>query len=214
MGAECPGELLATDDERHGWRINVDTPHGIEAFGVLVARAGDHWRARIMTYPNVLWLVPGGGSSMKFVAASPVEAEQAAAEFIRGHCRELGWRMRTNVPHVQSGGFDPERQDTIPVGGPASRVIRFLPARFGVVNPTEPGGTGNLSETGLFIITAYPLDSGSDLKILLNVDDDFLPLGGEVRWMCREARAGRSPGMGMRLDAPPADYVDYVRNCS
>lgn len=212
MGAECPDELLATGDERHGWRINVDTTIGIEAYGVLLARAGDCWRARIMTYPNILWQVPGGGSSIKFIAATPAEAEGLAAEFIRRHCREQGWRMRMNVTGLQPAGVDPQRAYGTSAGDPAPRIIRFLPARFGVVHPIEPGGTGNLSETGLFIITSFPLDSGGDLKILLSIDDEFVPLAGEVRWMCRDAHAGRSPGMGVRLSAPPNRYVDYVRN--
>jgi len=48
------GDLRATGDERHGWRVAVETPHGIEAYGVLVAPTHERWRARILTFPNVL----------------------------------------------------------------------------------------------------------------------------------------------------------------
>jgi hypothetical protein len=58
---ECPGELRATGPERHGWRVTVDTPYGFEAYGVLVAPSVELWRARIITYPNVLWMVRGRG---------------------------------------------------------------------------------------------------------------------------------------------------------
>ena len=63
----CPGDLQATEDERHGWRVNVETPQGIEGYGVLVAPTSGPWRARILTYPNILWLVPGGRATIKFV---------------------------------------------------------------------------------------------------------------------------------------------------
>ena len=64
---DCPGELLATGPERQGWRVNVQTSTGIEACGVLVAPAGDSWRARILTFPNILWTVPDGSGTLKFV---------------------------------------------------------------------------------------------------------------------------------------------------
>ena len=53
--ASCPGELPATGVERPGWRVQVETPFGHEAIGVLLAPSHEQWRARIVTYPNVLW---------------------------------------------------------------------------------------------------------------------------------------------------------------
>ena len=38
---DCPGEVAATEPERHGWKVNVETPQGLEAYGVLVAPAGN-----------------------------------------------------------------------------------------------------------------------------------------------------------------------------
>ena len=47
--AVCPGPLPATGEERYGWRLSVRTPHGIEAYGILVAASDRLWRARIIT---------------------------------------------------------------------------------------------------------------------------------------------------------------------
>ena len=33
---QCPGELPATGPERHGWRVNAETPRGIVAHGVMI----------------------------------------------------------------------------------------------------------------------------------------------------------------------------------
>ena len=74
--ASCPGELLATGPERHAWRVTVDTSRGMETYGVLVAPAGRHWRARVLTYPKALWVVPGGRASMKFVGSGPQDVRR------------------------------------------------------------------------------------------------------------------------------------------
>ena len=77
---------------------------------------------------------------------------------------------------------------------------------------TEPGGTGNLSETGLFIITNSPLDSGKRVSLALNLDrDHVVQMSGDVVWMRKDHHVGRAPGMGVRLYEPPSDYLDYVR---
>ena len=67
---DCPGELRATGPERHGWRVAVETPYGLEAYGVLVAPSFDVWRARVITYPNILWTVPGGAVTLKFAGTT------------------------------------------------------------------------------------------------------------------------------------------------
>lgn len=207
---ECPGELRATGHERHGWRVNVDTEHGIEAFGVLVAPAGEAWRARILTYPNVLWAVPGGHASLKFVGDTAAAAERAAIEYVRAHCRARGFDIR-DAGVVPVGDFDPEKRSGPEADGPAPRVPRFLPIRFGVVAPSETAGTGNLSETGLFIITNTPPETGARLEMLLLEKGDAFSLSGDVVWRSERPRAGRSPGMGVQLSSPPEKYVSYVR---
>lgn len=214
---DCPGELLSTGPERHGWRVNIQTPGGIEACGVLVAQADEVWRARILSYPNVLWTVPGGQGTIKFVGRTAREAEAAAIAFLREHIRVRGYTMRDEVAVVEPEEFDPEAALvglSRPSGPVAPRLIRFLPIRFGVKQITEVAGTGNLSESGLFIITNAPEDRHAWLNMMLEVDGDSIGLQGLVRWMNRRHRAGRSPGMGIQLKLPPPSYMDYIRSFS
>jgi len=214
---DCPGELLATGPESSGWRVNIQTPSGIEACGVLIAEADGLWRARILTYPNVLWTVPGGGGTMKFVAGSAGEAERQAMTFLRRHVQNRGYTLRDEVALHGPEAFDPEPLPeglSPPPGSPAERKIRFLSIRFGVAQVTEIAGTGNLSSSGLFIITNSPEGDGTWLNMMLDVEGDPLGLRGLVRWKNRQHRAGRSPGMGVQLEAPPPSYLDYIRTLS
>ena len=89
--------------------------------------------------------------------------------------------------------------------------MRFLPIRFGPTHPTEVGGTANLSETGLFVITKDPLEINSRLRLQLDVRDTKFMLTGDVRWNNPNSITGRSPGMGVRLHLPPKPYAEYVR---
>ena len=59
----CPRERELTGVEFVGFKVNVETPQGMRAIGVLLGEAGRGWRARIITHPNVLWTVPGGGGT-------------------------------------------------------------------------------------------------------------------------------------------------------
>jgi len=208
-GRRCPEQLNATDAERHGWRVNVESPAGIEAYGVLVAAAGDRWRARILTYPNVLWLVPGGAGTMKFLADTPQLAELQAIEFIREHCRTRGLGIRREEVREIAAGLP--RGASPAAGNPAPRKIRFLPLRFGLANPSEPGGVGNLSESGLFVITGTPISRGTEVRLLLMLSTEDLSLRGQVRWMRDQPHVGRSPGMGVQLVQPPPSYIRFVR---
>ena len=207
----CPGDLPATGPERHGWRVNVDTPRGIEAYGVLVAPSNQVWRARILTYPNVLWLVPGGRNTIKFVGDSPQAAEATAADFVRRHCLQRKYTIREDVPMIVPGQTDAEADHLAAGFGNSPRKIRFLPVRFGVIKATESGGTGNLSETGMFIITEQPVLTGTDLSIRLALAQRTVIMRGAVVWMRKDHRVGRAPGMGVHLVHPPNAYLDYVR---
>ena len=210
---ECPGELPATGPERHGWRVNIQTRNGIDACGVLVAPSDEVWRARILTYPNVLWTVPGGQGTLKFVGRTAREAEQKAIAFVREHIRDRGYTMRNEVCCAEPGEYDAAAVVIArPQGPPARRKVRFLPIRYGVMQITEVAGTGNLSESGLFIISNSPEDSGIRLNMMLDIGTDEIGLQGLVRWMNKRHRAGRSPGMGIQLDSPPPSYLDYVRD--
>jgi len=185
----CPGELNATGPERHAWRVNVATPRGVEAYGVLVAPSDDLWRARVLTFPNILWLAPGMRGTMKFVGRSADEAGQKAIAFVRDHCRERRYKLRREMVEVVSTG-DGAALVTSTQAPAAPRKTRFLPVRFGVAGPTELAGTGDLSETGMFIITDIPIQSGSVVDLSLMLDHDRIALRGAVIWMREEHRAG------------------------
>lgn len=206
----CPGDLSSTGDERHGWRITVDTPHGLESYGVLVAETYGLWRARIVTYPRILWTVPGGGGTVKFVGRSPLEAESRAIEFIKTHCTARGYEIRNFRSSVEPGPVPSEAGDRAQPAQ-AVRKVRFLPVRFGRVNLTERGRTGNLSETGLFIITEVPVDQGERVSMMLSVEAERLALTGQVRWSRTDHRVGRTPGMGIQIDTPPPEYLRFVQ---
>ena len=209
----CPTQLGATGPEKPRWRVAVETPHGIRGYGVLVAESGARWRSRIVTFPNVLWMVPGGGETLKFMAKTEDDAIRRAVDFIRRHCLTKGYTMRDEVQFVA-----PLERKMVVVGGPvdrsappAPRFERRLPIRFGRSRPTLLGHTGNLSETGLFVATRTPLSDGELLGLSLELEHCKVPLRGSVAWH----RALRNPslnlGMGLRLFNPPTVYVDYIR---
>jgi hypothetical protein len=206
--AACPGELTPTAGERPGWRITVETARGLEAYAVLIARCEGLWRARVMTYPNVLWKAPGVPGTIKFVGSTGREAMDRAVDFVRRHCLAQGYTMRGDRL------LDPPRRD-VGKGGiviPAARKVRFLPLRFGVVQASEAGGTGNLSESGLYIITHAPLAPGDEVKMSIQVAPTRpIALEGHVIWMTKTPRVGTPPGMGVSLSEPPTSYVRFVR---
>jgi len=206
----CPGPLLATGDERAGWRITVETKTGLDAIGVLVAPCGTRWRARILTYPNVLWTVPGGSGAMKFAAASPQEAERLAIAFIKAHCIERGWRRRDEVVVATLGSFADERAPDAVAPSPARRRLRSFPIWFGLLVPTIEATTANVSETGLFISTTRLLDPGASVLMRLDLYTFRVALRGQVVWSRGSNEPGRPAGFGVRLVDPPAMYVRFV----
>jgi hypothetical protein len=212
-GDACPGELLATGPERHGWRLLVETPQGPEVYGTLVAPAGDRWRARILTYPNVLWIIPRG-NTMKFVASTPASAEEAAIQFIKQHCKARGYTPRTEVPAVESGGVAPE-QDARTAGSEAVRAsqrqLRAVRVSYGLGRPNREAETDDLSEGGLFIRTDEPMPVGTDLQLRLEAEGFGIPLRGVVRWAREAVEDGRPRGMGIQLVNPHPRYIHYIR---
>jgi Tfp pilus assembly protein PilZ len=207
---ECPGELRATGPERHGWRVAVDTPYGLEAYGVLVAPSLELWRARIITYPNVLWTAPGGSVTLKFAGNTPQEAEASAVAFIEGHIKSRGYARRDtpNAPEVLP--FQTEAQAALALAGPALRKLRALPVRFGNGPSLFSAMTGNVSESGLFVMTIAPFSPGSDLRVVLDLESGPVGLKGQVVWQRPRPVAGRPVGMGVRLIAPPGNYRDFI----
>jgi len=216
----CPGELIATSEETEGWRVSVDTLKGVEGYGVLLARSGRAWRARIVTFPRMLWTVPGGGGAIKFIGPTREAAQAKAIGFIRGHCttrRYIMYDQLEPVPESQDSG-----RQVLPVGSsihrPAApralrdpRIPRILPVRFGENLPTLFGRTGNLSASGLFLRTESPMDVEKLVGLILELEHIKVNLRGSVVWACAVPGQARPSGMGLRLLKPPGDYVSYVR---
>jgi len=178
---------------------------------VLVAEAGHLWRARIVTFPNILWMIPGGGETLKFMGKSEELVTRRAIDFIRQHCVSKGYLMRDEVQFVP-----PLKRSFVVAGSrvAAQRFPRFdrrLPVRFGLNRPTVLAQTGNLSESGLFIETGRPVLGGELVGLLLELEHCKVPLRGCVAWRRTEPNAGLDCGMGLRLVSPPKSYVDYVR---
>jgi hypothetical protein len=180
-----------------------------EDYGVLVAPAGELWRARIVTFPNMLWSVPGGRGTAKFVGRSPGEVEQLAAAFIREHCRQRGYRWSEIRQPVQSGTIDPDSSDgDRDVGN--TRFLHSIEVRFGVDAPKQKASTADLSAGGLFIVTNKPLPAGRRIKLVLELENASLPMVGTIAWVRARPEEGRQAGMGVQLHHPPALYQHYV----
>jgi Tfp pilus assembly protein PilZ len=207
---DCPGELRATGDERHGWRVTVDTPYGLEAYGVLVAPSYDLWRARIITYPNILWTVPGGIVTLKFGAETAQEAESRAVAFIQGHIKALGYVPRESLDAPSVSRYRSEAQAQAAAAGPAIRKVRAIPVRFGTGPTLFAAMTGNLSETGLFVATLAPFDPGTGLRVLMDLETGPVGLKGQVVWKRDRVALGRQMGMGVSLIGAPETYREFV----
>jgi Tfp pilus assembly protein PilZ len=95
-------------------------------------------------------------------------------------------------------------------GGPAMRKMRALPVQFGKGQALFAAMTGNVSESGLFVITLAPFDPGTDLRVLIDLDTGPLGLKGKVVWKRQRMVMGRPVGMGVQLIAPPEPYREFV----
>jgi hypothetical protein len=209
----CPGELLASGPERHGWRTKVLAQHRTETYGVLLAESGKLWRARILTYPNMLWSVPRGRGTVKFVGKSAQEAESQAIEFIREHCSKRGFKLLEEDAEVESAPLAAEAAGTQqPQGGGEQRHLRSFVVRYGENRADNPGMTGDLSKGGLFIVTSKLMPQGRSVKLLLSLEGYTVPLQGKVAWVRSTAEPGRPVGMGVRLQSPPNLYIRYIRS--
>jgi hypothetical protein len=207
----CPGSLLATGHERHGWRVHVETPHGLQAFGVLIAPSGDLWRSRILTYPNAMWTIPAGGGSIKFAGKSQEEAERRAMAFIEEHCAKHGFRRREHIDVEETRRlFDEGPRGRPPRLQASQRKECTLPIRFGCELAVRTGKTVNLSREGLFVGTCEPLKAGESVRLHLELEDRTLPLRGIVIWNRRRPERGRPLGMGIRLVDPSPGYPRFI----
>jgi hypothetical protein len=208
--AACPGDLRATGAERPGWRVNVETPFGHEAIGVLLAPSHDQWVARIITFPNVLWSAPGGRGALKFVGDTRAEAEAQAIAFVEKHllARNLLRRDGLEPVSVARPAASPNVNRTLSAAEP--RKLRVIPVRFGFDKVISRGMTFNVSTEGMFVRFPTPVDSGNSLLIHLEINSHTLPLHGLVMWNRWQAEPGRPPGMGIRLSDPPQVYQEFV----
>jgi hypothetical protein len=209
----CPGELLATGPESHGWRVLVSTRTVQEVYGVVVAPCGDRWRARILTYPNILWVSSGGGS-IKFVGKTAADAEAQGIAFVQAHCEARGYRIKQKLPAVRCGSIDPEQAP----GSAASAEVRAIErrlrphvVRYGIGRTKEEAETDNVSEGGMFIRTDRPAAVGTSFQIELQIGGAWLPLQGVVRWIREAGEIGRPAGMGIQVLQPPPRFIHLVR---
>jgi|WetSurMetagenome_2_1015567.scaffolds.fasta_scaffold273158_2 hypothetical protein len=206
--ATCPGALRATGAERPAWRVNVETPFGHEAIGVLLAPSHDVWRARIITFPNVLWTLPGGHGTIKFVGDTREEAEARAIAFVEEHVRAKRYVRRDGLDVV--GGVSGATGSPAPIFASAPRKRSCLPLRWGPQRASVRGVTINVSVEGMFIGAVTPESLGKPILIHLDLDGHTLPLSGFVMWSRRRSEPGRPLGMGIRLSEPPPLYQSFV----
>jgi hypothetical protein len=207
----CGGEVRASGPERHAWRGVFESARGREVHGVLVAPAEGRWRARIVTYPRILWTFPGMSVTLKFVADHPLAAERAAIDYIKNHCARIGQQYLPDEEALAIvGPFDPEAHDG-ELARQTRRHPRMLPILFGTEAPEEQTETMDLSEHGLFIATSTQLARGTRIRMLLDVGPCRMPLQGVVAWSRAAAEPGRPCGLGIELYRAPALYLDYVR---
>ena len=206
----CPGELRPTGPETPGWRVVVETPFGNEAIGVLLAPSHDVWRARVVTYPNILWTVPGGRGTIKFVGETREDAERRAIEFVNEHVHVKRYLRRDGLTTVAEAAQPRPAIPPAALCATSNRKTRCLPVRFGIDRAGTRGTTVNLSDEGMFIGAADPADGGRAIHIHLVVNGHTLPMRGLVMWSRRRQEPGRPLGMGVRLSQPPPFYQSFV----
>lgn len=214
LGPKCPGELLATGPERYGWKVHVLNETRRETYGVLISESDDLWRARVLTFPNMLWCVPGGRKPLKIVGRSAQEVERHARRLIEDHCKARGLKFCEDETQVKVGKIDREAAQgdgTLPKGGRDARLLQAIPVSFGERKPDRSGTTSDISKGGLFITTKRPLPKGRRVRMVLKLENASIPLAGTVMWARVKPEPERSAGMGIRLIAPPALYQHYVR---
>ena len=212
----CLGEVLATEPERHTWRAAFVTPSGKrELVGVLLAPCGRGWRARVLTLPKRLWIVPGTTCTIKFVGETPRDAEGEAREFIEARCAQRGYRAAEETGLTAPVESFPSERTEYSEGLEASRRrVCELPVRFVLDNrPAIEGMVVEASERGLFVASDVTASIGDSIRIQAELDGLSVVMNGEVRTTRSEAQAtpGRPPGLGVALTDPPARYVSYVR---
>lgn len=193
-----------------GYSTTVVTSWGRETYQVLLNETDKGWLARIVTLPNRMWAQPGGREAVKFHAATMQEAEAAAVRFIEDECIRTCRRMAPPSEFVNDQ--PPRKENELNAAQPAPRIAQRILVRFGTKAPDRPGVTGNLSETGMFIITDQPAPVGARVLIDLRTPEGPVVLGGQVVWSREWKQAGRSLGFGVRLTERPPEYFRQLRS--
>ena len=202
---------MATGPERHARKFKVTQHKHVEYYGVLIAESGDLWRARIFTYPNMLWSVPGGRGTIKFAGATAAEAEAQAIEFLTEHCTDRRLTLQESDDEKPPGRVEKEQAARLsPRGGKEERHSRKVPIRFGEKKAERAGTTVNLSRTGIYIATANPIEIGKRVRMSLDIPEYTIPLTGTVVWVRINPIPGKPRGMGVQLQQSPALYRRYV----
>jgi hypothetical protein len=211
LGPRCPGEVLATAPERFGWRIQVGGKQHTEQYAVLVAPAGELWRARIVTLPNMLWTVPRGRGTMKFLGHSAGEAERHARNYVMELCKAKGYRAMELDSNPNAGSIGREGASDGAKDDEDRRYLHSVPVRFGIERAEISARTADLSLRGLFIVSKRPLPKETRIKLVVELENMSLPMNGSVAWIRLQPEEGRQTGMGIQLISPPAIYQHYVR---
>lgn len=197
LGPRCPGDVQPSGPERMAWRVLAEAGMRQEEYGVLVAPCEHHFRARILTLPNMLWSIPGGRGTCKFLGKSQAEAERRARDYIREFSSKRGLTLK------------PAKDKPAP--GDGDRTVHNVQVRFGEEKPDRKGTTTDLSVGGMFVATTRPLPAGRKVRLMLEIGAASLPLQATVAW-ARAAAGDEGPaGMGLQVHGAPALYRHYVR---
>ncbi|TDI48453.1 MAG: hypothetical protein E2P01_05350, partial [Acidobacteria bacterium] len=103
-GRDCPGNLLATGFERHARKFVVAHDNRLEYYGVLIVESGEYWRARIFTYPSMLWSVPGARGRSSSSALPPRKRKHEPSSSCASTVSGGGTRCRTLVKTPRRAG--------------------------------------------------------------------------------------------------------------
>ncbi len=77
------------------------------------------------------------------------------------------------------------------------------------------GVTSNISQTGLFIRTRKAFPPGTNIRIVLELDEKSkISLEGVVAWALRTGVADFKNGMGVRLKNSPDAYKELLKELS
>ncbi len=175
-----------------------------------VAHACEKWLARIVTLPDRVWRDHDRRRLLVFSATTREEVEAVAFSYLLKECELRGERI-VGLNYAACVGVD---------GSPARRIVAMYPVQFHLRSGGRVSGskaientfTANLSETGIFLVTARGLVEGALLSLALRFPGRPERLEGQVMWSRPEGEEGRPPGVGVELVDPPLSYRARLLN--